>query len=200
MKILVVGGSGLIGKAVKEQLELLNHEVITASRNHSDYQVDLADHNSIEKLYQQLPKLDAVISAPGSHIKMAPLSNLTIDDYAHSLKVKALGQIDLVLTGQKYLNEGGSFTLTTGILTTDCLAQTSCVAVVNNAVEGFVRCSAFELSRRLRLNAVSPNVIREALVNYSKLFVGYEGVSLKSAALAYVRAALGIMNGTVIVI
>ncbi|MCH9632719.1 MAG: hypothetical protein S4CHLAM6_10570 [Chlamydiae bacterium] len=198
MKILIVGGTGLIGKAVSSELKKLNHEVITASKNNADIKVDLANHSSIEKMYQECPNLDALIACAGSGGKKSDLANLTIEDYKKSLELKGFGQMDLVLTGLKYLNSGGSFTLTTGILSEGKLPQTSCITMVNNAVEGFVKSAAFELPNNLRLNAISPNVITEALDRFGSLFTGYEGVSLKSASLAYVRSVLGKFNGEIL--
>lgn len=198
MKILIIGGNGLIGTAVKEELKTLNHEVMTASRNQGDLYVDLQDPTSIEKMYQSAPQLDAVICAAGSIKQIQPISTLSIQDYQEAMRFKGFGQINVVLIGQKYLNPYGSFTLTTGILSRGELPNTSAAAVVNNAVEGFVKGAAGELHNHLRINAVSPNVITEALDRYRTIFVGYQGVPLKNVALAYIRAVCGKMNGETI--
>ncbi len=198
MKILIVGGRGLIGSAICKELKQLGHEVITASRTQGDIPVDLQDSKSIEKMYQSVSNLDAVVCAAGSVKQIKPAYKLSIEDYQEAMLYKGFGQINLVLIGQKYLNTLGSFTLTTGILSSGALPNTSAVAVVNNAVEGFVKGAAGELHNHLRINAISPSVITEALAKYGTTFIGYEGVSLKSASLAYIRAIMGKMNGEII--
>ncbi len=198
MRILIVGGTGLIGKAVAKELKKLDHEVLIASRSDKKFSVDLSSPTSIERMYQQAPGLDAVISVPASNSRFAPVSELSPQDMEQGLQVKCLGQINLVLIGQKYLNKEGSFTLTTGILSTDYIPNASISCTINNAVEGFVKSASLDLSNHLRLNAVSPNVITEALDRLGDTFKGYKGVSLHEAALGYVRAVEGIINGHII--
>ncbi|MNN83023.1 short chain dehydrogenase [compost metagenome] len=103
----------------------------------------------------------------------------------------------LALLGQHHLNEGGSITLTTGILTEQPIAQGANATAVNAAVEGFVRAAALELPRGLRINAVSPSVLLEAWDSYADFFPGFEAVTAARAALAYQRSIDGIANGQV---
>ena len=49
MKILIVGASGTIGKAVAEALSA-RHEIVTAGRSSGDYRVDLTDLASIRAM------------------------------------------------------------------------------------------------------------------------------------------------------
>lgn len=198
MKIIVIGASGLIGSAVVKELRKFDQEVILASKSKGDIKVDLSDHASIEEMYQKVGPLDAVVSIPGSNVVMESVPNLKKSDFEKSLQIKCLGQIDLVLTGQKYLNDGGSFTLTTGILSHDFIPKACTSAVINNAVEGFVKSASLDLPKNLRLNVVSPNVICEAMDRYGDYFKGYIGVPVKDAALAYVRSVKGIISGQIL--
>ena len=63
MKILVIGGSGMLGAAVVAALKQ-RHEVIVASRG-SEHKVDLTDPASIAALYAAVGPLDAVACAAG---------------------------------------------------------------------------------------------------------------------------------------
>lgn len=198
MKVIVVGATGLIGKAVVKQLKKLDHDVILASKSNADIKVDLSDHDSIEEMYRKAGPIDAVVSAPGSGATMERVPNLTKSDFEKSFKIKCLGQIDLVLTGQKYLSEGGSFTLTTGILSHDFIPKACTSAVINNALEGFVKSASLDLPKNLRLNAISPNVISEAMGRLGDYFKGYEGVLVKDAALAYIKSVEGILSGKIL--
>jgi NAD(P)-dependent dehydrogenase (short-subunit alcohol dehydrogenase family) len=194
-KILLVGASGTLGKAVAAHLHQ-RHEVITASRSDAAHPVDLGDEQSVSALLQAVGPLDAIVSTTGN-VHFGPLTQMTAAQFNQGLQDKLLGQVRLALLGQHHLNEGGSITLTTGILTEQPIAQGANATAVNAAVEGFVRAAALELPRGLRINVVSPSVLVEALDAYGDFFPGFEPVSAARAALAYQRSIDGIANGQV---
>jgi NAD(P)-dependent dehydrogenase (short-subunit alcohol dehydrogenase family) len=197
MRVLIVGASGTIGKAVAKELKKLDIEVLLASKSSSEYQVDLSSTSSIIELYNKVGPVDAVVCTPkGAHFKKT--SEMAKEDYEEAFKVKLLGQIDLVLNGISYLNEGGSFTLTSGIIKTVTVPKASCASTINGGIEGFVKIAAFELPKQMRLNVVSPNLLKESQEKYKDLFVGFDAISAERAALAYVRSIAGVMNGEVI--
>ena len=99
-----------------------------------------------------------------------------------------LGQINLALAAREVLRDGGSITLTTGILTEQPIRQGSSASLVNGAVEAFVRAAAIELPRQLRINVVSPNVLVESMSSYGPFFRGFEPVTAARAAVAYSRS------------
>ena len=76
MKILVVGASGTIGKAVVEELEKEDVEIIKASRNHSDVQVDITSVESIRSMFEEVGPVDAVVSTAGSAY-FGPIAEMT---------------------------------------------------------------------------------------------------------------------------
>jgi nucleoside-diphosphate-sugar epimerase len=47
MKIIVIGASGTIGRAVSEELSQ-SHDVIRVGRTQGDYQVDITSQQSVE--------------------------------------------------------------------------------------------------------------------------------------------------------
>lgn len=194
-KILLVGASGTLGKAVAAHLRQ-RHEVISASRSNAAHPVDLGDEQSVSALLQAVGPLDAIVSTTGN-VHFGPLTQMTAAQFNQGLQDKLLGQVRLALLGQHHLNEGGSITLTTGILTEQPIAQGANATAVNAAVEGFVRAAALELPRGLRINVVSPSVLVEALDAYGDFFPGFEPVSAARAALAYQRSIDGIANGQV---
>ena len=194
-KILLVGASGTLGKAVAAHLRQ-RHEVITASRSDAAHPVDLGDEQSVSALLQAVGPLDAIVFTTGN-VHFGPLTQMTAAQFNQGLQDKLLGQVRLALLGQHHLNEGGSITLTTGILTEQPIAQGANATAVNAAVEGFVRAAALELPRGLRINVVSPSVLVEALDAYGDFFPGFEPVSAARAALAYQRSIDGIANGQV---
>ncbi len=194
-KILLIGASGTLGKAVAAHLGQ-HHTVIAASRSDPAHPVDLGDDQSVLALLQSVGPVDAIVSTTGS-VHFGPLGQMTATQFNQGLQDKLLGQVRLALLGQHHLNDGGSITLTTGILTEQPIAQGANATAVNAAVEGFVRAAALELPRGLRINVVSPSVLVEALEAYGDFFPGFEPVTAARAAVAYQRSIDGIDNGQV---
>ncbi len=195
-KILLVGAGGTLGKAVAQHLRQLGHEVIGASRNDPSHPIDLRSDDSVSALLGRLGPLDAIIATTGK-VHFGPLPEMDAAHFDVGLQDKLLGQVRLALLGQHHLNAGGSITLTTGILTEQPIAQGASATAVNAAVEGFVRAAALELRNGVRINAVSPSVLTEALDSYGPFFPGFEPVDAARAALAYQRSVEGIGNGQV---
>jgi NAD(P)-dependent dehydrogenase (short-subunit alcohol dehydrogenase family) len=197
MKILVIGGSGTIGRAVVNELKS-DSEVITASLNNGEYTVDLADQASIAALFQQTGPLDAIICAASRGVVIKPVKEMAIEDYQASLQQKLLGQVRIALEGLTILKPGGSITLTTGIMNVDFIAGGSGAAMVNNAVEGFVKAAALDMPNHIRINVVSPALLEESAEAYAAICPGFETVPATRVAKAYRRAVYGIQNGSVI--
>lgn len=195
MNILVVGGTGTIGKAVVAELST-RHTVIVAGRQSGDVQVDITDPHSIEKMYKEAGKIDAVVSATGS-VHFGPLSQLKAEHFAIGLQSKLMGQINLVLIGLSYVNEGGSFTLTSGILNRDPILYGTPAAMVNGGLDGFVKSAALEMPKNMRINGVSPTVLVESMSDYAPYFRGFMPVVAARVALAYSKSVEGAQTGQV---
>lgn len=200
LRILLIGASGTLGRAVETELSQ-RHEVIAAGRNSGSIRIDLTDVASIQSALKQAGELDAVISAAGK-VTFAPLADFKPAPYGESLHTlgisdKLLGQVNLALAARDHLRDGGSITLTTGILSEQPIVAGSSASLVNGAVEAFVRAAAIELPRGLRINVVSPNVLTEAMSSYAPFFRGFEPVSAARAALAFSRSVEGAQTGQV---
>jgi len=195
MRVLIVGASGTIGRAVVAELRP-RHDVITAGRTSGDLRIDITDSASIRSAFEQAGAIDAVVSAAG-HVKFAPFQDMTAADYEIGLKDKLMGQVNLVLIGRDYVSDGGSFTLTTGVLDSDPIRLGTSASMVNGAVNAFVVAAAIEMPRGQRINAVSPGVITEAMESYAPFFRGFEPVPAARAALAYAKSVEGAQTGQV---
>lgn len=198
MKILVVGGTGTIGRAVVSELKS-HHEIIVAGFSSGDVQVDISNSSSIHNMYETVGKLDAVVSTTGK-VEFADLSDMTSEKYQVGLQNKLMGQVNLALLGLDYLNDNGSITLTSGILNRDPIRMGSSAAMVNGAIDGFVKSAAIEMPRGIRINTVSPTVITEAMDVYADFFRGFEPVSASKAALAYSKSVEGLLTGEVLMV
>jgi len=196
MKILIVGGNGTIGKKVSSFLSKEN-EIITAGRNSGDLRIDLSDSNSIKNLFIKNNNFNAVISIAGEAV-WAPFDDLTEEDYYKGIKNKMMGQVNLVKIGRKYINHGGSFTLTTGILADNPVKMTTSAALVNGGIHSFVKAASLEMENNIRVNVISPGLVEDSAEKYKDYFPGYEIVKMKDLAELYAKVILGEQNGEVI--
>ena len=193
MKILLIGASGTVGSAIKAELAQ-RHEVISIGRNSGDFRVDISDSTSIRALFEQTGKFDALVCAAGS-VTFAALGEMSETDFELGLRDKLMGQVNLLLIGREYANDGASFTFTTGVLSHDPIRSGASAALVNGALDSFVRAAAIELPRGLRVNSVSPNVLVEAMGKYAPYFRGYKPVLAADVALAYAKSVEGLQTG-----
>lgn len=195
MRILVIGGTGTIGQSVVKELSS-RHEVVIAGREQGDIRVDIGDKKAIEKMFQAVGNVDAVISTTGK-VHFGAFPEITEEQYAIGLNNKLMGQVNLVSIGLNYLNDEGSFTLTSGVLNRDPIRLGASAAMVNGAIDGFVKAAAIEMPRGLRINAVSPTVVTESMDKYADFFRGFVSVPAATVALAYVKSVEGAQTGQV---
>ena len=194
MRIILIGSSGTIGREVARALQA-DHEVVTASRSNGALQVDIADPESIEALFRVAGSFDALVSAAGS-ARFGALDELGYDDYLFSLKNKLMGQINLVRIGRRYINDNGSFTLTSGVLAREPMPGSSAISTVNAGLEGFVRAAQLELTRGVRVNVVSPVWVQETLRALGRDPAA--GMPAEQVARAYLASVTGTMRGAVL--
>jgi len=196
MKILIIGGKGTIGKKVSDHFSK-KHDVIIAGRNSGDVQVDIADSQSIATMFEAVGKVDAVVCIAGE-AKWAAFDAMTEDDFYIGLRSKLMGQVNLVRIGQGYVNAGGSFTLTTGILADDPVVFTTSAAMVNGAIHSFVKAACLELENGIRINVVSSGLVEDALERYEAYFPGHNPIPMKKVVNGYVRSVAGMGTGEII--
>lgn len=189
MRILIVGASGKLGRAVSANLAA-RHSVITAGRHSGDIRLDLRDRASLAAGLAQAGPVDAIVSTAGK-LAFAPLLELSEEQWRLSLEDKLMGQVNLALLGVPYLPDGGSITLTSGILSNNPIHTGTPATLVNRAIEGFVRSAAIELPRGIRINAVSPGLLSESASQDASYFPGFEPVPAARAALGFQRSVEG---------
>ncbi len=156
--------------------------------------VDITSPQSIRAMYEQTGRVDAVICAAGDAY-FGRLEELTPERNEIAILSKLKGQINLVLLGQDYVNDRGSFTLTTGIIMDDPIVGGVSSAMAGGAVRAFVQAAAIELPRGIRINNVSPNVLEESMDSYGPFFPGFEPVPAARAAKAYRKSVEGAQTG-----
>src|ERR1700727_606700 len=169
MKIVLIGANGTIGELVQKALAGAGHEIVRAGRKSGDFRVEIEDRESGKKLYQAVGSFDAVAIAAGE-VAFAPLSEFTAEKWQFSLGSKLMGQINLVQEAIPFINEKGSFTLVSGVLNDEPIFTGVAASTVSGALEGFVRATAIELPKGLRINLVNPTILEESVASMGSFF------------------------------
>jgi len=191
MDVLVIGGTGTIGRAVVDTLAD-EHDVTAVGHTSGELQVDLADPESIDRLYDTVGPQDAMFSCAGE-AAFGALDELTDDDFSLSLSNKLMGQVNLVRQGLDAVRDGGVFTLTSGVLSQEPMPGSAAISLVNAGVEGFVRAAALEAPRDIRVNVVSPPWVSETLDEMGE--DPNDGLPAATVAEAYRTSLEGDMTG-----
>lgn len=196
MRILIIGGNGTIGKRVSGYFSQ-KHEVIIAGRSSGVVKVNIEDSSSIQSLFDELGKLDAIICIAGE-AKWADFDCLTEADYFIGLRSKLMGQVNVVRIGKNYLNPNGSITLSTGILADDPVIKTASAAMVNGGIHSFVQAVDLEMEHGIRVNVVSLGMVEDSYEKYKDFFPGHNPVPMTKAINAYARSVEGRDRGEII--
>jgi NAD(P)-dependent dehydrogenase (short-subunit alcohol dehydrogenase family) len=194
MRIIVVGATGTIGREIVALLAP-RHDVVAISHSRGDLRVDIGDPASIREMYRRVGRIDAVICAAG-RAGWGPLPSLDDAAFALGLSNKLMGQVNLVRFGTEAVGDGGSFTLTSGILAQHPEPSSTAASLVNSAVEGFARAAALELPRGQRINVVSPGWVTDTLTALGRDPAA--GTPPSVVARAYQRSVEGKETGQVI--
>lgn len=196
MKIVIIGASGTIGSKVTDLLAKEGHQIIKVGKTSGDYQADLEDAASIAAVYKKVQTFDAVVITAGD-IVLKPFKELTAADWQKALSGKLLGQINAVQQALPYITQGGSFTLTSGILSDETIRNGVAAGTINTAINGFVKAAAFDLPKGLRINVVSPNLLEESAAAYGAAFPGFIPVAGAKVAQSFKKSVLGVETGKV---
>lgn len=194
MRVIVVGATGTIGKAVAKLLSA-EHEVVKVASKSGDIRADITNKESLQKLFKEVGPFDALICAAGV-ARFAPLGELSDDDFQLGLDSKLMGQINLVRVAMQHIKDKGSITLTSGILSQQPMPGSSSISMINAGIEGFVRAAALEMPRGIRINVVSPPWVKETLQA-----LGMDtalGIPAERVAEAYRSSLSGARSGIVI--
>lgn len=198
MRVIVIGARGAVGNCAVEALSG-RHEVISVGRSSGDIQADIEDVDSIRAMYREAGKVDAVVSAVG-HGHFGAVHEMTSEQFMKGINHKLLPQVNLVLEGFDFVNDGGSFTLTSGVLNRDPIPGGACAAAANGALDGFVLGAAVDMPRGIRINVVSPEVLEVSRQKYEGFFPGHVHVSNEAVGLAYSKAVEGCLSGQVFIV
>ena len=198
MKILVVGADGAVGSAAVEALSE-RHEIIKVGRTSGDIRADVNVLENVRALYAEVGTVGAVVSAVGS-AEFDAMDAMGIEQFMYGIHRKVMPQIHLVLEGIQAVDDGGSFTLTSGVSNRDPVPGGAAAAAANGALDGFVTGAAVDMPRGIRINAVSPEALEVSRDRHPDRFRGHVHVSRSDVGRAFVKSVEGGLSGKIFVV
>jgi len=168
--VLIIGrGSGLARAIALAALDA-GAQVVAAGRDQeklsaayggepgvSTEYADLTDEASIAALGGRLGAVDHVVSTASARAR-GRIADLDRDAIRLSFDTKVIGPLMLAKHFAPRINQGGSFTLFSGVAAAKIAVGTLGVAITNAAADTLARSLALELAP-IRVNAISPGVI-----------------------------------------
>ena len=115
MKIIIVGASGRIGLEI-DKILAKKHDIVRVGATSGDVQCDYTNVDSVTSMFETVGSFDALITVAGRDSVFKRFEELNDDDYRYGFERKFLGQIRLATLGQKFIQDNGSFTFTSGFL------------------------------------------------------------------------------------
>lgn len=171
-RIAVIGGSSGIGLAVAQAAADSGAEVIIGSSSQTKiqgaletfterveaWQIDVTNEESVREFFDKLGEVDHVAITVGASYSPALVVRSDLSESQKPFLTKYWGQFLVSKYAGPKLTEGGSITLTSGILSQSPSKTMAIQASVNAAVEALGRTLAVELAPR-RANVVCPGFI-----------------------------------------
>ena len=160
-KIIIIGGSKGIGKAITESL-LTTNQVINISRSTPEVQHENLTHYTCDILVDELPEIDqadGLIYCPGS-INLKPFNRLSIDDFKTDFEINVIGAVKSIQAYTKTLSQSdsASIVLFSTVATKLGMPFHASVATAKSAVEGLTKSVAADLAPKIRVNAIAPTI------------------------------------------
>ncbi|HAU8296341.1 TPA: SDR family oxidoreductase [Vibrio vulnificus] len=153
---VVLGGTSGIGAELAKQLESDHSIVHVASRQTG---LDISDEKSVYHYFETIGAFDHLIVTAGSYAPAGKVVDVEITQAKYAFDTKFWGAVLAAKHGARYLKQGGSITLTSGMLSRKVVANTYVKAAINAAIEATTKVLAKELAP-IRVNAISPGLTK----------------------------------------
>jgi NAD(P)-dependent dehydrogenase (short-subunit alcohol dehydrogenase family) len=171
-RIAIIGGSSGIGFAVAQAAVDAGGEVIIGSSSKAKLQrasgaltkrvqaweIDVTNEESVREFFDKLGEINHLAVTIGTSYSPALVVQSDLSESQKPFLVKYWGQFLVSKYAGPKLTEGGSITLTSGILSRSPSKNLAVQASVNAAIEALGRTLAIELAPR-RANVVCPGFI-----------------------------------------
>lgn len=167
-RILVVGGTKGIGKAIVDEL-VENNSITCLSRNSTDFTHPNYTHVEFDATIEEYPdleNLDTLIYCPGS-INLKPISTLSIDDFRNDFEINVIGAVKAIKKYLPILKKANhpSVLLFSTVATKLGMPYHASVSVAKSGVDGLVKTLGAELAPKIRINAIAPTITKTDLAS-----------------------------------
>lgn len=173
-RVLVIGGSSGIGRAVAGAAAAQGAEVIVGSRDPDRaadslagirvVTIDATDDLSVGRAFEQTGAVDHLVCTAASGFP-AGLFRASADEVRALMESKFWGQYRCARAAAPLFEQRGSITLTSGIRSRRPTRGTEAFSAVNAAVEGMARALAVELAP-VRVNAIAPGTVETPVFDF----------------------------------
>lgn len=153
---VVLGGTSGIGAELAKQLKSEHTIVHVASRQTG---LDISDEKSVYHYFETIGAFDHLIVTAGSYAPAGKVVDVEVTQAKYAFDTKFWGAVLAAKHGARYLKQGGSITLTSGMLSRKVVANTYVKAAINAAIEATTKVLAKELAP-IRVNAISPGLTK----------------------------------------
>lgn len=168
-KVVVIGGSAGMGLSIAKEayqkgasiviggrtLEKLENAAKEIGDNVEFEVIDTMNEESVKSFFEKIGAID-YLTTPGSSVKMSNIKDLPLEDAMYTMNNKFFGQYLCAKYAQ--INNGGSITLFSGILSRRPGQSDSILAPTNTAVETLGKALARELAP-IRVNTIAPGLV-----------------------------------------
>jgi NAD(P)-dependent dehydrogenase (short-subunit alcohol dehydrogenase family) len=175
-RVVVLGGSSGIGLEVAQQVVAQGASAIIVSSNADrvkqavaklggkagGHTLDLSNEQDIQSFFQRLGDFDHLVFTAGDALQLSELAATDLSKARHAFELRYWAVLAAVKHASRYIREGGSIVLTTGIAGERPHKGWTLAASVCGAIVSLTRALAVELAP-IRVNAVSPGVVRTNL-------------------------------------
>lgn len=167
-RVLVIGGSKGIGKAIVASQLSLGNKVINISRTKPEIFHDNLEHFHCDVLTEELPtihkSIDSLVYCPGS-INLKPIKGLKLTDFREDFEINVMGAVKSI---QFYLDklksgESPSVLLFSTVAVKLGMPYHSSIAASKGAIEGLVKSLGAEWAPNIRINAIAPSIAETEL-------------------------------------
>jgi NAD(P)-dependent dehydrogenase (short-subunit alcohol dehydrogenase family) len=167
-KIVVIGGSKGIGKAIVKAL-IDENKVINISRSDTLEPHQNLTHYSLDVLEDELPnieEIDSLIYCPGS-INLKPIARLKLEDFRNDFEINVIGAVKAIQHFLPSLKKGTkpSIVLFSTVAAKLGMPFHASVAAAKAGVEGLTKSLGAEFAPTIRVNAIAPTVTNTDLAS-----------------------------------
>jgi NAD(P)-dependent dehydrogenase (short-subunit alcohol dehydrogenase family) len=172
-KVVILGGTSGFGLATAKAAAAEGAEVVVVSRSHANVNralaelpkgtegatLDVTDETAVKKFFDATGGLDHLVYCAGDAL---PAAVVTTEEARKFFEVRFWGMYIAARAASPYIRNGGSITLTNGVLALRPWKGWSAVSAVAGAVESLTRGFALDMAP-IRVNTVCAGIIKTAL-------------------------------------